>query len=190
MSKETPRILAVDPGTRYMGVAILDGSELVYYAVKDFTGKRPADGLLRATRQALRRLIAQYQPDVLAYEKAFYVQAKHSALLKVQEAEITRVGRAEGLRVIGYSPARVRKLLCRDGWATKERVADILTRRFPELARYRAHGEYQRRWYWFNMFDALAVAAVCADAGARGNGARFTSASRRSGGAPASVRGG
>lgn len=157
------RILAIDPGTRYMGVAVLDGNDLLYYGVKDFTGKRPADQLLRATRQAVLGLIADYRPTVLAYEKTFYVQQKHSALLHIQELEIARVGRVEKLRVIGYTPSHVRKVICRDGRATKYAVANVLTRRFPELAGYRSRDNLRREQYWLNMFDALAVAVVCAD---------------------------
>lgn len=136
MSQKVPRILAIDPGTRQMGVAIVDGSGLVYYGVKSFKKKRPADELLTATRQVVLRLIQDFRPTILAYEKIFYVQAKNSALLKVQEGEIKRVGHAAGLRVVGYGPSTVRKLLCRDGRATKRQVADLLARRFPELARY------------------------------------------------------
>lgn len=156
------RILAIDPGTRYFGVAVLDGADLIYYGVKDLTDKRPADTLLRATREVILDLVRDHRPSVLAHEKSFYAQSKNSALLQVQEAEIKRVGAAAGLPVVGYSPARVRKLLCRDGRATKQRVADALVRRFPELMRYR-RSEERPEWYWLNMFDALAVAVVCAD---------------------------
>lgn len=156
------RILAVDPGTHHMGVVVLDGTELIYYGVKSFGRKRPAEELLRATREAIEGLASVYHPSILAYEKTFYVQAKSSAILHVQEIEIARVGRAVGLRVTGYSPARIRSLLCRDGRATKQRVAEHLARRFPELRRYRG-GSVLRDHYWLNMFDAVAVAVVAAD---------------------------
>lgn len=159
MPTEGRRILAIDPGTRYLGVAVLDQSGLLYYGVKDLRAERPADELVRATRVVLLRLIADYRPIVLAYEKTFYVQSKNSALLQVQEAELKRVGREAGLPLAGYAPTRVRKLLCRDGWATKQRVADVLVRRFPELAPYR-HRDERRERYWLNMFDAVAVAVV------------------------------
>ena len=32
MPTAVPRILAIDPGTRYMGVAVLEGTELIYYS--------------------------------------------------------------------------------------------------------------------------------------------------------------
>ena len=160
----SPTILAIDPGTRHMGVAVLTAPELVYYGVKSFRGQRPADALIRATRAALQHLIAMHRPTILAYEKTFYVQSKRSALLHVQEAEITRVGRLAGLRVIGYAPTRVRSLLCQDGRATKQVVARLLADRFPELGRYLATGSPRQDTYWLNMFDAIAVGVVCAEA--------------------------
>lgn len=144
-----------------MGVAVLDGPELVYYAVKSFKKKRPADALLRATRHVLLRLIREHGADVLAYEKTFYVQSKNSALLQVQEAEIKRVARLAGLKMFGFAPSTVRQLLCEDGRATKQIVADLLADRYPELAPYRARDGRQRERYWLNMFDAVAVGIVC-----------------------------
>jgi Holliday junction resolvasome RuvABC endonuclease subunit len=158
-----PRILAVDPGTRHMGIAVLEGTELIYYGVKSFRDKRPADALIRATRKTLQRLIVAYEPDTLAYEKTFFVQGKASALLHVQEAEIRRVGQGAGLAVVGYAPTRVRHLLCEDGRATKVIVADLLAKRFPELVRHREHLNWRQQLYWLHMFDALAVGVLCAE---------------------------
>lgn len=163
MEHHDTRILAIDPGTRYMGVAVLQGHDLLYYTVKDLRRQRPADALIRSTRKALLELIRHYRPAVLAYEKTFYVQQKTSAVLHVQELEIARVGQAEKLKVVGYSPALIRKMLCEDGRATKQAVAHRLAERFPELVGYRFPTQWRRRAYWLNMFDAVAVGVICAD---------------------------
>ncbi len=170
MSKKLPRILAIDPGTRQMGIVVLQGNDLLYYSVKDFKRKRPADELIKATRETLLRLIQDYEPDVLAYEKSFYVQSRNSALLQVQEAEIKRLAEFRGLTVVGYAPSQARKLLCGDGHASKAQIADLLVRRFPELRRHRRRHGYPR--YWLHMFDAVAVAAVCAESRGASEGER------------------
>jgi len=157
---ESGPILAIDPGTVHMGVAVVDGQQLLYYGVSKLATKRPADELVRTTRATVVTLIRRYRPAILAYEKTFYVQAKSSALLHVQEAEIKRVGQAEGLIVFGLSPSHVRKQLCRDGRATKRAVAELLAQRYPELVRYLSPPESRRERYWSNMFDALAVGLV------------------------------
>ena len=97
-------------------------------------------------------------PDHLS----FAATAVQDVLARVERIE-RRLGHAAKLTVIGYSPARVRQMLCRDGWATKRMVADLLVGRFPELAGYRYRDEPTREHYWLNMFDALAVAVVAAE---------------------------
>lgn len=170
MSPVHTRILAIDPGTVHMGVAVLEGPNLIHYGVRSFRKHRPAHEFLLATNRVLDALIREYRPAILAYEKTFFAQAKASALLNVQEAEVKRIGARAGLRLVGYSPARVRKLLCRDGRADKRRVAEFLAVRFPELAGYRNAESQRRERYWSNMFDAVAVGAVCADGHAGGQG--------------------
>jgi crossover junction endodeoxyribonuclease RuvC len=181
MPMEGERILAIDPGTRYLGLAVLDGSGLLYYAVRDFRLERLGDELIRATRAVLQQLMEQYRPTVLAYEKTFYVQSKNSALLQAQEAEIKRIGREAGLRLAGYSPAAVRRALCGDGRATKDDVAALIVRRFVDLERWPLPTAPARRRYWLNMFDAIAVGVVAleeAGGGAtRGSSSAATEAS-------------
>ena len=161
MGRREPRILALDPGTRYLGVAVLDGHGLAYYTVKDLRDRRPARECLRATRAVLGWLIEHYAPEVLAYERSFYVQSRESQLLQAQEREIRRVARAHGLRAIGYNPMTVRKRLCGDGWARKREVAERLARRYPDLACYLAPRGSRRERYWYHLFDAVAVGVVC-----------------------------
>lgn len=161
MATNSPRILGIDPGTRHMGVGVLEHRRLLHTGVVRFERGLPPDAVLRETRLALLQLIDRYHPAVLAHEKTFWVRSKRTALLQVQEAEIKRLGELRGLTVVGYAPSHVRKLLCGDGHATKAQVADFLVRRFPELRRHRRRHGFPL--YWLHMFDALAVAVVCAE---------------------------
>jgi Holliday junction resolvasome RuvABC endonuclease subunit len=163
MSTPNWRILAIDPGTRYLGVAILEEAGLVYYAVRDLRCARPAGELTETTRELLGELILTYEPTILAYEKSFYVQSRTSALLQAQEAEIYRVGRESALGVVSYFPTRVREVLCGDQWATKDQVASLLAQRFKELERLRFPGKALQNRYWLHMFDAVAVAVVASE---------------------------
>jgi Holliday junction resolvasome RuvABC endonuclease subunit len=154
--------MRIDPGTRLMGVAVLEGEDVLYYGVKELRRMRPAFQRTRATADVITDLIERYQPDVLAFETAYYIQQTTSPLLERQEREIRRRGKAAGLRVIAYSPLYVRQQLCADACVTKHMVAKVLIERFPELGRYRANQTPRSERYWLNMFDALAVAGVAA----------------------------
>jgi Holliday junction resolvasome RuvABC endonuclease subunit len=157
-----PRVLGIDPGTRLTGIVVLEGDDLIYYAVKELRRMRPGFQLMRATRDAVNDVIERFSPDVVAYETSYYIQQTTSPLLGEQEREIRRLGKAAGLKVVAYSPLYVRQQLCADAYVTKHMVAQVLVQRFPELAGYRVNQTPRSERYWLNMFDALAVAVVAA----------------------------
>jgi Holliday junction resolvasome RuvABC endonuclease subunit len=158
--RKEPRILGIDPGTRLTGVVVLEGNNLLYYAVKQLRHMRPAIRLTQATRKVISDLVERFQPDVLAYETSYYVQQTGSLLLQNQEREIRWCAKAAGINGVAYSPLYVRQQLCSDPGVTKYMVANFLVQRFPELAGYRRNQTPRSERYWLNMFDALAVAVV------------------------------
>src|SRR5581483_10816346 len=81
------KILAIDPGTREMGVAVLDGQQLVYYGVKTIRGRRTPSEVLRRIQKITASLIMRYRPTCLAVEKMFLAQ-KSASLLVVAAEEV------------------------------------------------------------------------------------------------------
>lgn len=156
------RILAIDPGTRELGVAVLDGAELLYYAVKTVRDRGTAQAILHQVATITSDLIAKYQPESLAIEKMFIVQ-KSAALLSVAAEEMKSVARSCRLDVYEYAPKAVRKFICQSGAATKGEVARVVAARYPELTRYL---QTRNKWdekYYANIFDAIAVGLMCCD---------------------------
>ncbi|MDP2960462.1 MAG: hypothetical protein Q8N71_03470, partial [candidate division Zixibacteria bacterium] len=65
MPQKNSRILAIDPGTRLMGVALLDSEKLIYHGVKIIKkGKSPHETLHQA-RKIILRLIRDFSPHVI-----------------------------------------------------------------------------------------------------------------------------
>lgn len=160
MHIKTNKILAIDPGTKELGVAVLEGEELLYYGVKTIRKRaRPQQVLLETTR-IINSLIADYRPAVLAIEKMFLIQ-KSASLLVVAAEEIKAAAREKGLEVFEYSPTFVRKFVCDSGKATKREVAQVIVRRYPVLSRYLNRQSKWEQIYWANMFDAIAVGLTC-----------------------------
>ena len=160
MFKKKTRILAIDPGTKEIGVAVLDEEELIYYAVKTIRDRGTAQKVLRQAVAVVIDLIATHQPDCVAIEKMFVVQ-KSAALLSVVAEEIKSAARGTGLDVYEYAPTTIRKFICQTGKATKEEVAKIVAGRYPELARHLNSVTRWERKYYANMFDAVAVGLMC-----------------------------
>src|SRR5438034_395492 len=62
------RIMAVDPGMQYLGIAVLEGEELIWYGIKTFPGHKVLPYMRPQVHQYLTKLLQIYQPDVLAVE--------------------------------------------------------------------------------------------------------------------------
>lgn len=154
------RILAIDPGTKEVGIAVFENADLVYYAVKTVRDRGTAQSILQQVAKITSDLIVKFGPESLAIEKMFIVQ-KSAALLSVAAEEMKSVARSCRLDVFEYSPKAVRKFICQNGAATKRDVAQVVAARYPELAR---HLRTRNKWdekYYANIFDAVAVGLMC-----------------------------
>ena len=161
-AKPTPtmRILAVEPGIQYLGIAILEGEELIWYGIKTFPGRKTMPFMRREVQQYLSALARKFNPDTLAVEEPFYAQSLLSKNLRTLTADIKTWGRWKGLGVHSYLPTAVKAHFCRDQ-QTKQSLAEAMVDRYPFLARYLAILSWRRR-YWFHVFDAVGLGLLCA----------------------------
>ena len=151
------KILAIDPGTRAMGVALLQDYKLIYHGVLTIKrGKSPHETLAEG-RKTILRLIADYKPDVMAVEKTFFANNRNSAILNVFADEIKAIGKRKGLEVYGFAPSTVKKFITGNGRATKLEVAKVVIAQYPELKVYLNQDRKWKEEYHLNMFDAVAL---------------------------------
>jgi Holliday junction resolvasome RuvABC endonuclease subunit len=157
MSKNNSKILAIDPGTREMGIAFLENGKLIYYGVKTIKkGKSPSE-TLKERRKIVLRLIKDFKPNILVVEKAFFANNRSASLLNVFVDEIKAIGRRKGLKVESYAPSTVKKHICRNGRASKKEVAKVIISKYPELKVYLTQDRAWKEEYHQNMFDAVAL---------------------------------
>lgn len=152
------KILAIDPGTHHMGVALLEDGEVIYHGVKTIPKHGSPHEHLRAAREVVLRLLHDFTPSVLAVEKAFFANNRNTALLNVLVDEIRAIGKRKGLTVVALAATTVRKAVCGNGRASKDDVASVVISRFPDLKAYLATDRKWKRRYHSNMFDAVALA--------------------------------
>lgn len=156
------KVLAIDPGTRKIGIAFLEGNEIIYHDVKTIPkGQSPREAL-REGRKILLRLINDFKPQLLAVEKTRFVNDRNGGLLNVFVAEIGALGRRRGLTVVTYAPNTVRKFVCGNGRAGKEEVARAVVIRYPELRVYLTQDRKWKATYHRNRFDAIALGIMVA----------------------------
>lgn len=157
MSKKYTKVLAIDPGTRYMGIALLEKGIPIHVGVKTIKTRMSPHETLKAGRKIVLRLIKDFRPQVLAVEKTFFANNRNSALLNVLGDEIRAIGKRKKLKVICFAPNTIRKAICGNGRASKEDVARVLVSRFPDLKVYLTQDRKWKERYHQNMFDALAL---------------------------------
>lgn len=152
-------VLGLDPGSRVAGYAFVTFAggrvqdlELGAWDVGS-AGSRARS--LGALLTAIEDWLQERRPDVAAIESPFMHRNARSALAlaEARGALLAALG-AAGVEVSEYAPAAVKKTICGDGAADKERVQSLLARSVPGLDRFpigRAG---------LDATDALAV-AVC-----------------------------
>jgi len=168
MSTTTPIILGLDPGTRFLGAAVLRGHELLAYGVHELkNGQRPHDVIGQAKRVVFR-YIEQHAPGVVAIEAPYLIATERGAVLTTLARELHERAKDLGLEVVELSPEAVRREVVGNPKATKYEVAQQLAAtRFPELRslvpkkpKTPALWLNSRERYWLHAFDALALAAA------------------------------
>jgi len=162
MPTKPPTILAIDPGTKELGFAVLTDGHLSYYGVKTFKRRSPPHAFLTDLSGFIASLIARYKPDCLAIERTFLIQ-KSATLLNVTAVEIKQAAINQGLMVCEYAPSEVRNILCQRKKTLKREMVQVIAKRFPELARFLRQPTKWEALYWSHMFDAVAVGVVCLD---------------------------
>lgn len=150
-------ILALDPGLRDLGYAVLQGKRLITSGVLPLRSVARRHRLSR-TRETLITWIRAYRPRALVLEHIPRRPADCKGGLVALGRLLRRVAARRRLRLANYSARTVRRTVVGDGWAGKRDVAATLTSRFPELRIHRTHDRKWKEAYWQNMFDAVALA--------------------------------
>lgn len=127
------RILGIDPGTLFMGYALLDteGSRvtLVDFGVLDvhkLDGQYPR---LQKEFFFLQELIDKYHPTELAIETQ-YVDKNPQTMIKIVHAQGVAIAAAlsRDIPVNEYSPMKIKMAITGNGHSSKEQVAGMLQR--------------------------------------------------------------
>ena len=169
MPRNNSKILAIDPGTRVMGIAFLDKEKLVYHGVKEIrNGRKSPQEKLNEGRKIILRLIRDFKPQVLVIEKAFFSNNRSAALVNVFVDEIKAIGRRKGLKVVSYAPCTVKRRICGNGRAGKKELSEVIVSRYPELKVYLTQDRAWKERYHQNMFDAVGLGLVASSTKEKG----------------------
>lgn len=127
------RILGIDPGTLFMGYALLDTSghhaEIIDFGVLDVHKMEGQYPRLQKEFFFLQELVDRYHPTELAIETQF-VDKNPQTMIKIVHAQGVAIAAAlsRDIPVNEYSPMKIKMAITGNGHSTKNQVADMLQR--------------------------------------------------------------
>jgi len=125
------RVMGIDPGSRRMGVAVVErvGTRLVYVSAETIRApdKASLDRRLLIMYQGITRIIADTHPDSVAVEDLFFAKHVTGALKLAQARGVALLaGAAADLPVASYAPALVKRTVAGRGRSDKAQVARLV----------------------------------------------------------------
>jgi crossover junction endodeoxyribonuclease RuvC len=152
---EKHRILGIDPGTNFLGYAVLEIEgrtfNLITMSILTLTHVDDPSEKLKRIFEKVAWVIDTFKPQEMAIEEPFYAKNVQS-MLKLGRAQGVAMAAAmvNGLPVAQYLPKTVKKSVVGNGNASKEQVAAML----GHILKRPIEPSY------FDASDALAV-AIC-----------------------------
>ncbi len=163
------RVLGVDHGINHTGWGVVipsgDGTQLsaVAFGTIETTPNQPFHLRLQKIYQELTAVIATYQPQELAVEKAIYAQNIKTALMMGHARGTVLLAAANaGLPIFEYSPKKIKSAVVGNGSATKEQVQFMVKRllNINDVPPQSCLGGTTGESLTLDISDALAV-AIC-----------------------------
>lgn len=162
-SSRPARILALDPGTKEVGFALLVGDSLVRYGVRNIK-KKGFDKTQSTGKVPGIDLIENFKPNVVILGKLIHPERKINPMLINLMNQIKRFALGKGIEVQEIEPVSARIFLIQHTQPTKMNTAVLIAAIYPELSVYVPQKRRilwtQKDMYWMNMFDALTLALV------------------------------
>lgn len=157
--KIQPIILGIDPGARHIGVAVLRGSQFLYYGVKTIKKNKLQKSAFENLEQIITNLMSEYKVDCIALEKVVSVQQRNS-FVEVVYWQIKAIAQKYNFKLREYSASFVRSSICNKTKGTRQETYRILTEKYPELSRYLSVTRIWQKAYFAHLFDACALALL------------------------------
>lgn len=159
-------ILGIDPGTKFLGVAVTDGERFLGGGVHTLrNGHRPHDVIGQA-RKVVLGYVSTFRPKIVAIERPLLFPTKRAALVSVIAEELRARSSDLGMTVHEVSARDARQRVLGNPRATKFDVAHALVNmgfstlreKLPQKPPHPVLGYGPKELYWLHLFDALAVA--------------------------------
>jgi len=158
MPKETLRILGINPGTIYLGLAVFIGPELRDWGIKGLKG-RWSQEKARKIRDIIAGYLDRYEINALSIKKLH--PARCSVPLQELVTMIVKHCHTKKIRVQTYSIQELEALFSDQGRINRKELAEIIVRQYPALFHELEKERKNKNPYFFRLFETVALGAAC-----------------------------
>lgn len=147
-------VLGISPGTRVIGLSVMRDGELIEWRVRSFKDKwspRKRHIIL----SVIAKLCGYYEVNMIALKKVD--PTKSSKELDRLIESIIRQSNRSNLAIECFSLDELQNELRR----SKKKLAEAVTRRYPELKAMYIKESNNRTEYYAKMFEAIAISELC-----------------------------
>jgi Holliday junction resolvasome RuvABC endonuclease subunit len=158
MLKKPLRIIGINPGTRYLGIAVFQGPELVDWRIKALKGEWSKEKMKRAT-EIISDFIERYEPGVLAIKKLH--PSRRSRNLAQLAARIKEFCKRKGLKLYQYSIKDIEEFFIKEEKLNKKNLAEAIVSENPALLHELQKEKSHKNPYHIRAIEAVALASIC-----------------------------
>jgi len=158
MLKESLRIIGINPGTRYLGLAVFQDRSLFDWRIKRLDGKWSKDKIDK-TIGVISDHIDLYGLNTVALKKLH--PARSSKNLRLLVSRINALARRKKLRINQFSIKELEKFLLEEVKHNKKNLAEKMGADYPCLIHELEKEKIHKNLYYLRMFEAVALGAVC-----------------------------
>jgi len=152
MPKRPLRIIGFNPGSKYLGIAIFQGSDLRYWGIKVLKGKWSKEKIEK-TREILSNFIVQYDLKILAIKRLH--PSRSSKNLNRSVTKIKEFIKRKGIRVHEYSMKDLEKFFSPERKINKKQMAELVASEYPFLFQMLEKEKRNKNPYAIRMFEQL-----------------------------------
>ncbi len=158
MAAKPTRILAINPGSKYLGLAVFEGMDLRFWTIKVLKGKWSPEKIKKA-RAILYDLIDRYGVNTVALKNLH--RSRNSRNLNQMVNKIKDLLRRRGLETYQYSIKEIEEHFSSGLRINKRQMAEMVVSVYPFLRSEFERERKSKNPYFIRMFEAIALGVRC-----------------------------
>ena len=147
------KILGIDPGYDRVGIAIIEGKELIYSECFSTSSKEDFKERLKKIGQKINAILKKYSPEIMSVETLFITKNQKTAM-RVAEARgvILYEASLRKIPIYEYSPPEIKLAVTGHGGSDKNQIIKMVHLLIKIKNKRKALDD---------EYDAIAVALTC-----------------------------